>query len=429
MKDLTLLSATEAVAKIAQGSLKPSVLLEAYLEKVRQKEIMVNAFTQIEVDVALELATKLDHVAVNGLLFGIPFAVKDLIDTQGIVTSYGSEIYESHIPKSDAACVAQAKRQGGILLGKTVTTEFAVFEPGKTSNPHNLEHTPGGSSSGSAAAVAARMVPLAFGTQTAASIYRPASFCGVVGYKPTFGTIARAGTKPLADSLDTIGVLANSVQDASLFAAVSAGRRDLLVHGGVKTYVPRIGLCKTYEWYGVQAETAKAIESCARTLSQYGANVTECVLPENFQFLLQAQIDIMSREAAIALSYEYLQYKHNISKKLIEVIDHGLSVSDSRLVEAYSIVVACKAQLKELFNKFDLLLAPAARGEAPVGLQSTGDPLLSRIWSALGNPGIVIPWSRGPKGLPVGVLFTADYFNDKKLLHLVDWIEKQRGDF
>lgn len=429
MRDLTLLSATQATVEIAQGSLKPSVLLGAYLEKIRQRESLINAFTQIEELAAVRLAEQLDNLAANGLLFGIPFAVKDLIDTQDVITTYGSKIYESHIPKSDAACVAQTKRQGAIFLGKTVTTEFAVFEPGKTKNPHSLKHTPGGSSSGSAAAVAARMVPLAFGTQTAASIYRPASFCGVVGYKPTYGTIAKAGTKPLADSLDTIGVLANSVQDASLFAAASAGRKDLFVQDTLDKRIIRVGLCRTHEWHGAETETVMAIDSCAKFLSSRGAIVTDCVLPETFKYLMEAQIDIMAREAAMALSHEYIQHKDSISLKLIDVIEQGLSLTDSRLVKAYSIVGACREQLKDLFTKFDLLLAPAARGEAPEGLQSTGDPLFSRVWSALGNPGIVIPWSRGPKGLPVGVLFSAAHFSDSQLLHLVDWIEKQRGEF
>ena len=429
MRDLTQLSVTQAALEIAQGALKPSTLLRAYLEKISQKEVEVNAFAFLAEDAATEQAARQDGISPSGLLFGIPFAVKDLIDTESVVTTYGSEIYNSNVPSSDAACVAQTKKQGAVFLGKTVTTEFAVFQPGKTANPHNLRHTPGGSSSGSAAAVAARMVPLAFGTQTAASIYRPASFCGVVGYKPTYGTIARAGTKPLADSLDTIGVMTNSVRDASLFASASAGRNDLITKSNNDINKPRIGLCKTFEWHGAESETIMAIESCASFLSGCGVRVVDCTLPESFKLLLQAQIDIMARESAMALSSEYLQHRTRLSVKLVDVIEQGLALTDARLVEAYSIVENCKAELKELFANFDLLLAPAARGEAPESLSSTGDPLFSRIWSALGNPGIVIPWSRGPKGLPVGVLFTAARFNDLLLLEAVDWVERQRGDF
>lgn len=429
MRDLTQLSATQAALEIAQGTLKPSALLRAYLEKISQKEVEVNAFAFLAEDLATEQAAQQDKIAPNGLLFGIPFAVKDLIDTESVVTTYGSEIYKSNVPSSDAACVAQTKKQGAVFLGKTVTTEFAVFQPGKTANPHNLGHTPGGSSSGSAAAVAARMVPLAFGTQTAASIYRPASFCGVVGYKPTYGTIARAGTKPLADSLDTVGVMTNSVRDASFFASASAGRKDLVINSNKDINTLRIGLCRTYEWHSAETETVMAIESCASFLSGRGVRVTDCLLPDRFKLLLQAQVDIMARESAMALSSEYLQHRTQLSVKLVNVIEQGLAVTDSRLVEAYSIVDNCKAELKELFANFDLLLAPAAPGEAPEGLLSTGDPLFSRIWSALGNPGIVLPWSRGPKSLPVGVLFTAARFNDLLLLEAVDWIERQRGDF
>jgi Asp-tRNA(Asn)/Glu-tRNA(Gln) amidotransferase A subunit family amidase len=429
MSDLIRLSAVQAATAISQQQLKPSTLLAAHLERIDAREPQVGAFERLCRDRAIAQAKAQDTQSPQGLLFGIPVAVKDLIDTRDLATAYGSPIYSGNMPKADAACVAQVKRQGGIVLGKTVTTEFAVFHPGKTANPHNLAHTPGGSSSGSAAAVADRMVSLAFGTQTAASVFRPASFCGVVGYKPTFGTIARAGVKPLADSLDTVGLMANSVEDAALFAAASAGRRDLLLPRTAENSAPRVGVCHTYEWPHAQPETVRAIESAVALLSKQGANVSTCVLPEMFKGLLQAQIDIMTREAAMALSAEYEQHRDQLSSKLVAVIEQGLQVTDHTLLQAYGLVEDCRRALNDVYAQFDVLLAPAAPGEAPEGLGATGDPVFSRIWTALGNPGIVLPWSKGPKGLPVGILLTGLHFNDRVLLESARWVETQRGDW
>lgn len=428
MTNLIQLSATEAATQIAQQRLKPSALVAAYLERIDAREPQVGAFDQVARDAAMAQAKQLDQQAPSGLLFGIPIGVKNLIDTKDMVTTYGSPIYQSHRPAADAACVVQSKKQGAIVLGKTVTTEFAVFNPGKTANPHNLGHTPGGSSSGSAAAVADRMLPLAFGTQTAASIYRPASFCGVVGYKPSFGTIVRAGTKPLSDSLDTLGTLANSVQDAALFAAAAGARHDLVLKGAVTKNAPRIALCRTYEWAHAQPETQQTVESAAKQLAASGAKVVEFELPALFKEMVAAQIDIMTKESAMALSAEYEQHRSQLSAKLIEVLEQGLRVSDARLLQAYAIVDQCRRLLNDIYNDFDALLAPAARGEAPAGLGATGDPIFSRMWTALGNPGVVLPWGKGPNNLPVGVLLAGRYQADYALLEVARWAEQQRGN-
>src|SRR6266496_1595012 len=202
----------------------------------------------------MQRARALDSQASTGLLHGLPIAVKDLCDTFDMPTCYGSPIYASHRPAADAACVALARAAGAVVVGKTVTTEFATFHPGPTCNPRNPAHTPGGSSSGSAAAVADWMVPLAFGTQTAGSIIRPAAYCGVVGYKPTYGTINRLGTKMISDTLDTIGVLARTVTDAAFLVAALSGRHELMIDQPPAD-VPRIGLCRTYEWNRAEAPT------------------------------------------------------------------------------------------------------------------------------------------------------------------------------
>jgi Asp-tRNA(Asn)/Glu-tRNA(Gln) amidotransferase A subunit family amidase len=228
-------------------------------------------------------------------------AVKDLFDTFDMPTTYGSTIYEGHRPAADAAVVALCREQGAIMLGKTVTTEFATFTPGKTRNPHRLTHTPGGSSSGSAAAVADEMVPLAFASQTAASIIRPAAFCGIVGYKPSFGLVNRAGVKALSDSLDTLGFLARSVQDVALFAAAATGDRGLMQLDVSST--PRVALCSTHEWSYADADTGHAMEHAARLLANSGVPVRELELPSAFSGLLQAQKDIMSFDLAHSLSH------------------------------------------------------------------------------------------------------------------------------
>jgi len=428
MSNLIQLSATQAAWNIAQNRLKPSELLAAYIERIDAREAEVGAFDYVEREAAIALAKQADQQAPSGLLFGIPIGIKNLIDTKDMLTTYGSPIYKHHLPAVDAACVMQSKKQGAIVLGKTISTEFALFNPGKTANPHNLKHTPGGSSSGSAAAVADRMLPLALGTQTAASIYRPASFCGVVGYKPSFGTIARAGTKPLADSLDTLGTLANSVQDAALFAAAAGARHDLVLKADVINNAPRIAVCRTYEWAHAQPETQQAIESAAKRLAASGAKVVEFELPAPFKEMVTAQNDILAKESAISLSAEYEQNRSKMSAKLIEVIQQGLRVSDSRLLQAYAIVDKCRRLLDDIYIDFDVLLAPAACGEAPVGLDTTGDPIFSRMWTALGNPGVVLPWVKGGNNLPVGVLLAGRFRSDYALLEAARWAEQQRGE-
>src|SRR5438477_6757623 len=262
---LNRLSATAAVRKLAAREITAESLLRDCLDRIAEREPTVHAWTFLDADGAMERARVLDSQAPAGLLHGLPIAVKDLFDTFDMPTCYGSPIYGDHRPAADAASVALARAAGAIVVGKTVTTEFATFHPGPTCNPRNLKHTPGGSSSGSAAAVADWMVPLAFGSQTAGSIVRPAAFCGVVGYKPTFGMVIRVGVKMISDYLDTIGVLARSVPDSALFVAALTNRHDLLIDQPTAD-VPRIGMCRTYEWNRAQPETVAVFESAEKQL-------------------------------------------------------------------------------------------------------------------------------------------------------------------
>src|SRR5207302_10646334 len=253
------LSVRDAAQEIAAGRLTAEALASACLDRIAAREAVVGAWHYLDRDAALAAARQRDAEPPRGPLHGIPIAVKDLIDTADMPTGYGSPIYEGHRPAADAACVALARAAGAVALGKTVTTEFACFTAGKTANPHNPAHTPGGSSSGSAAAVGDGMVPLALGTQTAGSIIRPAAFCGVVGYKPSFGLIPRAGVKPLADSLDTIGTMAKNVADAAFFASILGGR-PALRHVAMPDAAPRFGLYRTPMWAEAEPSTVAALD-------------------------------------------------------------------------------------------------------------------------------------------------------------------------
>ena len=267
MNNLNHLSATAAARKLATREITAESLLADCIERITEREPVVQAWTVLDVDAAMRRARELDSRPASGLLHGLPIAVKDLFDTFDMPTGYGSPIYAGHRPASDAVSVALAREAGAIVVGKTVTTEFATFHPGPTCNPHNALHTPGGSSSGSAAAVADWMVPLAFGSQTAGSIVRPAAYCGVVGYKPTFGTVSRVGVKTISDTLDTIGGFARSVSDVALFVAALTGRRELAIDERT-TDAPRIGLTTTHEWDHAEPETVALFEDARTRLSR-----------------------------------------------------------------------------------------------------------------------------------------------------------------
>jgi len=278
MPEPQLLSARAAAQEIAAGRLTAEALMTACLDRIAAREKAVGAWHFLDPAAALAAARQRDSEPPRGPLHGIPIAVKDLIDTADMPTGYGSAIYRDHHPAADAACVALARAAGAVVLGKTVTTEFACFTAGKTANPHNPAHTPGGSSSGSAASVADGMVPLAFGTQTAGSVIRPAAYCGCVGYKPSFGTIPRAGVKPLADSLDTIGVMARTVDDAAFFTGIITERPALR---GIKMpgTAPRFGLYRTPMWGEAEPSTIAALDRARAALERAGAWIAEIVVP------------------------------------------------------------------------------------------------------------------------------------------------------
>ena len=422
MQQLNQLSASVAARRLATREITAEQMARACLARIEEREAAVGAWIHVDADAVLAQARQLDAGPVRGPLHGLPLGVKDLIDTADMPTAYGSPVYAGHRPRADAACVALARAAGALVLGKTVTTEFAWFHPGKTANPHNPSHTPGGSSSGSAAAVADFMVPLAYGTQTAGSIIRPASYCGIVGYKPTHGTLPRAGIKPLSDSLDTLGTLTRTVADAAMFVAAVSGR-DLVTRPLAQP--PRIGLCRTPEWNAAQPETVAALESTAAALARAGAKLKEISLPQDFARVTQAQMDIMNYESYAALASERLQHHQALSDKLKQLLENARQCDAPRYDAAQALVASCGRQLEDLFAEVDVLLAPSAPGEAPAGLAATGDPIFCRMWTALHVPAINLPCALGPRGLPVGVQIIGRRGDDARALAVAEWAHQR----
>jgi amidase len=414
MSDPLSLSARAAAQEIAAGRLTAEALAVACLDRIAAREPVVGAWHYLDPAAALAAARQRDSEPPRGPLHGIPIAVKDLIDTADMPTGYGSPIYEGHRPAADAACVALARAAGAIVLGKTVTTEFACFTAGKTANPRNPAHTPGGSSSGSAAAVADGMVPLGFGTQTAGSVIRPAAYCGCVGYKPSFGTIARAGVKPLADSLDTVGVMARTVDDAAFFTGVIAERPALR---NIKMpSAPRFGLYRTPMWGEAEPSTIAALDRARAALERAGAWIAEIVVPPEHQTLTAAQETIMGFELVRGLAYERLSHSAELSPRLAQLLDSGLTVGPNAYDSAIAETQAARAQLDAFFGPCDAMLAPAAPGEAPPGLGYTGNPVFNRMWTLLGVPCLTLPAAWGDSGLPTGVQLIGRVGDDARLI-------------
>ena len=423
MPDPLSLSARDAARKIAAGRLSAATLVAACLERIAARESVVGAWHHLDPHAALAAARRCDASSPRGPLHGVPIAVKDLIDTVDMPTGYGSTIYEGHRPAADAACVALARAAGAIVLGKTVTTEFACFTAGKTANPHNPAHTPGGSSSGSAAAVAARMVPLAFGTQTAGSIIRPAAYCGVVGFKPSFGVIARAGVKPLADSLDTIGTMARNVADAAFLAGILGGRPGLR-EVAMPAVPPRFGLYRTPIWEDAEPSTVAALDHARAALERAGAQIAEIAVPPEHRGLTAAQERVMGFELVQGLAYERLQRSAELSPPLAQLLDVGMTIGADAYDAARTETAAAREQLDQFFGPCQAMLAPAAPGEAPAGLGYTGNPVFSRMWTLLGVPCVTLPGLWDDTGLPIGIQLIGRPGHDAELMAVALFAER-----
>jgi amidase len=424
MPDLHELTLREIAAGIAGGSLTSLAVTEACLARIAAREPEVEAWVRIDADGARAQARACDAGPARGPLHGVPVGLKDIIDTADLPTGYGSPIYAGHRPAADAGCLALLRRAGAVIMGKTVTTEFAAMTPGKTRNPHNPAHTPGGSSSGSAAAVGARMVPLSFGTQTAGSVIRPASFCGAVGYKPSFGQFPTVGIKQLAATMDTLGSFTCTAGDIALVRAALLGAPAEVA---MPARPPRIGLCRTPVWDKADADGQRALLDAGKALAAAGAEVTDLDLPATFDGLADSHATAMSFEAYRAYGWEIAQHRDKLSPGFQQTI----AVDDPVSYDAYVAASAHRAEaaslLPVIFGRFDALLVPSAPGEAPKGLERTGDPVFNRIWTYLGVPCISLPFATGANGLPIGVQLVGATAQDEKLLGVATWAEARFG--
>jgi Asp-tRNA(Asn)/Glu-tRNA(Gln) amidotransferase A subunit family amidase len=343
--------------------------------------------------------------------------VKDVFDTRDLPTERGSEAFRGRRPGHDAEAVARLRAAGAVILGKTVTAELAFYRPGKTRNPHDLARTPGGSSSGSAAAVAAGLAPAAIGTQTAGSVVRPASFCGVVGFKPTYDAVPLDGVSPFAPSLDTVGLFVRDVDAVPVLLDALGVAPGPAPRPGA----PRLALCRTDRWPLGEPSTREIVENAAGRLARAGAAVEELELAE-LDGLADDQRTIMAAEGARTLRGIRAAHGPLLSKVLLDFLDEGAAVRPEQEALARDRAERCRARLPEVFARYDALLTPAALGEAPLGLASTGDPAFDRVWTLLGTPCASLPVARGPAGLPVGLQVVGAPGRDGALAAACAWI-------
>ena len=411
------LTATEALREIGAGRLSSGDLLEACIARVATREPVLQAMA------AFDAAAVRTAVARPGVLSGLPLGVKDVLDTVDLPTAYNSPIWRGHRPAADAACVAWSRAAGAIVFGKTVTTEFATRTPGPTTNPHDPTRTPGGSSSGSAAGVAAGYFPFAFGTQTAGSIIRPAAYCGVVGYKPTFGTIDRFGMKLMSDSLDTVGILARSVADCALLTTALTGLEIGDLEAPLNRTL-RIGICRSPMWDRRAPETDAVMDRARSAASRAGAHIQDLELPAEFDTLEAAHATIMHGESARALGWEMTTHRDQLSPALRERLEWGLDQPFTELAAARKLVANLIHAFGAVMTDIDILLTPSAPGVAPVGLDWTGEPAFNLIWTALGVPCVTLPCGTGPAGMPLGIQLVGTRDRDDRCLEAAAWLAR-----
>ena len=438
--DLTILhslSASEAARLIRDGVISSEQLVEACLARVREVDEQVQAWAFLDPDYALAQARAADQLRLSGQptgpLHGVPVAVKDIFDTADMPTECGSVLYAGRAPSRDATVISMLRAAGAVIMGKTVTTEFAYFAPGKTRNPHNPEHTPGGSSSGSAAAVAAEMVPLALGSQTNGSTIRPAAFCGVVGFKPTHGLISRHGVLRLSRTLDHVGLFARTLEDLALLAEEVAGydERDPDTRPRARVPFQKISLeeppaepmlafVKTPHWDRVDADARQAFAELVETL---GERVEEVDLFPSAAEAWDWHKTIMEAEMAANFEREYRTGRDKLSAQLRSLLERGHEVRAVDYQRVLRSLAPVAASFDDLFmQRYDAILTPAAAGGAPKGLASTGDPAFCTLWTLLGLPALSLPLMQAANGLPLGVQLVGRRGFDARLLRTARWL-------
>ncbi|MEM5457444.1 amidase [Paraburkholderia phytofirmans] len=392
------------------------VVLES-LARIEEVEPEVRALTAVaQRETALTAAA-----GATGPLAGMPIAVKDIFDTSGLLTCYGSPIYKGHQPKSDAAIVTLLRRNGGIVIGKTVTSEFAYMNPPVTRNPCDLARTPGGSSSGSAAAVAAGIVPFAIGSQTGGSTIRPASFCGIAGYKPTLGMLPTVGMKCFSWSLDTVGLFGAGARDVAYLAQVLSGHQ--LAVDDVSAN-PVFGVPDSYPWTEPSANASTALDTAVRAIEQAGGRVRRVRFAPWMADLVAAHNTIQSYESYRALGFEYDHHRADLSPLLAGFLERAARVDTTSYAKACVLAEQAKTRLAGLFDGMTGLLTPSAPDEAPDGLASTGDPAFNRNWTLLGCPCVNVPGLKGTRGGPIGVQVICRPWDDARCLEAAAFVEQ-----
>ncbi|PYM42056.1 MAG: amidase [Candidatus Rokuibacteriota bacterium] len=437
LTNLHALSATDAARLIRDGVISSEELVQACLARVRETDARVQAWAFLDPEYALAQARSADEVRQSGQpvgsLHGVPVGIKDIIDTADMPTENGSVLCAGRTPSRDAAVVARLRAAGVVIMGKTVTAEFATRAPGKTRNPHNPAHTPGGSSSGSAAAVAAGMVPVALGSQTGGSTVRPASFCGVYGLKPTHGLVSRHGMFRLSRTLDHVGLFARTIEDLALLLEELAGGderdpdsrprarvpyRD--VAGEAPPLPPMFAFVRTALWDRVDVD---AKEAFAELCGHLGERVETVELSEAADEASEWHRVIMEAEMAANLSREWETGRARLSESLRARLERGREVRALDYLRALARVPELDASFAELFaQRYDAILTPAAPGTAPEGLGSTGDPAFCTLWTLCGMPALSVPLMQGVNGLPLGVQLVGPRHGDARLLRTARWL-------
>ena len=432
-------SVIELSRRIKDGEVTSVEVTQACIARINEKESEINAWIHFDPEFALTQAAKCDQLSASGQptgpLHGIPVGVKDIFDTADFPTENGTVLDKGRQPMDDCAVVSKLKSAGAVIMGKTVSTEMAVYSPGKTANPHDIERTPGGSSSGSAAAVACGMVPLAIGSQTNGSVIRPASFCGVVGFKPTHGKISRAGALALSRNLDHVGVFARSLEDAALLADCLIGfdpkDPDTQSKADPKLYEvmvqeapvePKFAFIKTPVWNQAEQATQEAFQELAEFLGD-ACDVID--MPDIFNSAVGNLRKIMTADLAKYLSRYTERGRDQISDILLGMIDEGAEVSAVDYNTSVDQRSVMNSWLKEISEEYDAIVTPATIGEAPKGLDATGDPVFCSTWSYLGVPAVTLPLLEGENAMPVGVQLISIQEDDGRLLRTARWLAKK----
>ncbi len=417
------LSAIEMARRIEEGGLTAEMVVTSCLERIAEREPVVRAWAYLAAEEALAQARAFDRAGRKMLLGGVPFGLKDIFDAARMPATYGSPIYTGWWPPSDASAAALPKAAGGILLGKTITTEFANRHPGPTANPHDPAFTPGGSSSGSAAAVADFMVPLAIGTQTGGSVIRPAAYCGVVGFKPSFGLFPPAGMRINTETLDTVGIMARTVGDIALFRAAMMA----IPHEppSMPQHAPRLGLCRTPHWDDARPEGRAVLEAAAHRLESAGARIADTAFPPECAEADRVQQTLGSFEGLRNHSPELYRHEALLSPALRDdKIAHGRRLGVEEFRAACRAQETARAVASQWAGEFDAILTLPAPGQAPRGLGDTGSAMFNAPWTQFAMPCLTLPAGKGPDGLPVGIQLVGRRHNDEKLIEVALWAER-----